>query len=105
MLAEQIDRSGDVKARSHPYMQLMENFNYREPPDVFVGGGRLSRRYPMAYRRFQTGAEAVRFVMELQSSDKLVGTVVECDDARFGAAEIRLLYESVDYPLPRRQAS
>ena len=83
----------------------MENFNYAQPADVFVGGGRLSKRYPMAYRRFPTGAEAIRFAIELQSSDKLVGTVVELDEARFGAAEIQQLYESTDYPLPRRQTS
>jgi len=86
-------------------MNIMENFNYDEPADLFVGGGRLSKRYPMAYRRFATGAEAVRFAMERQGSDKLSGTVVEVDETRFGGDEIRSLYESADYPLPRRQTS
>ena len=83
----------------------MENFKFEEPADVFVGGGRLSKRYPMAYRRFATGAEAIRYAVELQSEEKLAATVVEMEEARFGAAEIRTLYESAGYPLPRRQAS
>ena len=92
-------------SKLHPHMNQMEQFNYNEPADVFVGGNRFSKRNAMAYRRFPTGAEAIRFAIELQSADKLVATVVEIDEVRFGAAEIRSLYDSVDYPLPRRQAS
>lgn len=83
----------------------MEHFNFDEPADVFVGGGRLAKKQPMAYRRFPTGAEAIRYAIELQSADMLVTTVVEVDEARFGAPEIRSLYEGADYPLPRRQLS
>lgn len=85
-------------------MSVMENFDFNEPADVFVGGGRHGKRQPMSYRRFSTGAEAIRFAIELQSADKLVATVVEAEDARFTAAEIRDLYDSADYPLPRRQS-
>ena len=86
-------------------MCCMENFNYSEPAEVFVGGTRFGKRSSMAYRRFPTGAEAVRFAIELQSADKLAATVVEADDFRFVAGEIRGLYDSVDYPLPRRPAT
>ena len=80
----------------------MEHFNFNRPADVFVGGGRLGKRSRMAYRRFSSGAEAIRFASELQSADRLTATVVEVDEVRFGAAEIRNLYASADYPLPRR---
>ena len=86
-------------------MEFMENFDFNAPADVFVGGGRINRRKAMSYRRFQTGAEAIRFAIELQAADKLVATVVEIDETRFAAEEIRTLYDSAEYPLPRRQTS
>ena len=84
---------------------MMEHFGFNEPADVFVRGRRLNNRSRMVYRRFPCGAEAIRFAIEMQSPDKLAATVVEVEEARFGPAEIRSLYESADYPLPRRQAS
>ena len=42
----------------------MEHFNLEAPADVFVGAARKNARQPMAYRRFETGAEAVRHVIE-----------------------------------------
>ena len=86
-------------------MRVMEHFDFHEPADVFIGGGRLGKRSWVAHRRFPSGAEAIRFAIELQSADKLAATVVEVEEVRLGAAEIRSLYESADYPLPRRQAT
>lgn len=80
-------------------------FDFNAPADVFIGGGRIGRRVAMSYRRFATTAEAVRFAIELQSSKKLPLTVVEADEGRLGAAEIRSLYDSADYPLPRGKPS
>jgi len=85
-------------------MCCMETFDYSEPAEVFVGSSRFGKR-SLAYRRFSSGAEAVRFAIEQQSADKLVATVVEADDLRFVAEEIRALYDSAAYPLPRRPAS
>ncbi len=83
-------------------MNTMEpTFDFSATAAVFVGGGRIGRRVSMTYRRFATTAEAVRFAIELQSSKKLPLTVVETDEGRLGGAEIRSLYESADYPLPR----
>ena len=42
----------------------------------------------MTYRRFFTGAEAIRHVMEVLHPDMRRGTIVETDVARFGSAEI-----------------
>lgn len=41
----------------------------------------------------------------LHADTRRGGTVVETDAARFGLAEIRILYERADYPLPRREPS
>jgi len=83
----------------------MEHFDFKEPAELFVGGGRMSGRFPMFYRRFATGAEAIRYAIELQSSEKLMATVVEVDAARFDSAAIRCLYDCDAYPLPRQSAS
>ena len=84
---------------------VWKGFDYNEPADVFVASRRLSKRYPMAYHRFQTGAEAIRFVIEVLGADKLLATVVEGSEVRLAGAEIRSLYDSADYPLSRCEAS
>lgn len=56
----------------------------------------------MVYRRFETGAEAMRHVMEAVKPASLPGAVIETDEARLDAAEIRTIYESIDFPLARR---
>lgn len=86
-------------------MQGMEQFNYDLPTDVYAGYARGFRNNAMTYRRFATGAEAIRFVIEHQPAALLPGTVIEADDMRFDAGEIRKLYDSEDYPLPRHQSS
>ncbi len=83
----------------------MEQFNFMDPADLFVGGSRILSRFSMSYRRFATGAEAVRYAIELQGAEKLVATVMEVDEARFDAAAIRRLYDCDAYPLPRQNAS
>ena len=59
----------------------------------------------MVYRRFFTGAEAVRHVMEILHADERRGTIIETEVARFGPADIRILYQRADYPLPRHGLS
>ena len=82
----------------------MTHFDFDAPADVFAGGSFGKRWRPLTFRRFQTGAEAIRYAVEGQSADKLIGTIVEVDDDRFGPEEIRSLYDSIDYPLPRRKS-
>ena len=83
----------------------MEHFDFEAPADVFTGRGRSNSHGAMRYRRFRTGAEAVRHVIENQKSDLLGGTTVEVDGRRFEAAQIRELYDRPDYPLPRSTAN
>jgi hypothetical protein len=80
----------------------MEHFDLEAPADVFVGAGRKNAREPIAYRRFKTGAEAIRHVIESVEPASLPGAVIETDETRLEAADIRAIYESTDFPLARR---
>lgn len=83
----------------------MEVFDFNAPAEVFArtaGGG---KRRPLSYWRFLTGAEAIKHVMEVLAAERLEGTIVETDKARLGSDEIRALYNSPEYPLPRRNVS
>lgn len=55
----------------------------------------------MAYRRFDSGAAAVRFAIEALPPALLSGAVLESDEQRFDHRGIRALYDSADYPLAR----
>ncbi len=83
----------------------MNNFDYAAPAEVFACRSRGSSPRPVTYRRFDSGAEAIRFAIEELPSDVLFGTVLEVNEERFDAAQIRKLYESNAYPLQRRDAS
>ena len=90
----------------NPHVPAMDNFDFNAPAEVFAITRDWKRPHSMTYRRFFTGAEAIRHVMEVLHADtRRGGTVVETDAARFGLAEIRILYERADYPLPRREPS
>jgi hypothetical protein len=79
----------------------LDGFDYNAPAELFPsrvrkGGSRVT------YRRFDTAAEALRFAVEQMPAPVLIGSYLEVDEARFGVQEIRSLYESAAYPLPRR---
>jgi hypothetical protein len=61
-------------------------------------------RAGLAYKRFEVAAEAIRFAIEELPSEFLLGTCLEVDEERFNGHQIRALYESGDYPLPRKLA-
>ena len=77
----------------------MSSFDFNAPADLVPAAGTRKSR---AYRRFHTAAEAVHFVMEEMPAALLLGTVLEVNDERFDAEGIRRLYESPEYPLPRK---
>jgi hypothetical protein len=83
----------------------MANFDYAAPAEVFACKSRGSSPRPVIYRRFGSGAEAIQFAIEELPSDVLFGTVLEVNEERFDAAQIRKLYESKAYPLQRRETA
>jgi len=47
----------------------------------------------------------VRFAIEELPPELLSGAYLEVDEARFDAGGIRKLYDSAEYPLPRKKAA
>lgn len=78
----------------------MEKILFESPAEVFVARGRQNGR--MIYLRFNTGAEAIRYVMEQQDNRLPNNAVVEIDGERFDQLAVAKAYGSPDYPLPRR---
>lgn len=76
-------------------------FCYDIPAEVYATDGMGARKRPISYRRFATGAEAIRFAVEELPPLMQRGTVMEVGDDRYEFAEIRALYESDRYPLQR----
>lgn len=79
----------------------MSKFNYSAPAELFGSPGR--QRRSVSYRRFASGAEAVRFAVEGISDALLAGVTLQADDDRFDHRAIRALYNSASYPLPRKR--
>jgi len=84
------------------HISNMNDFDYDAPAEVFACKSRGASPRPVTYRRFASGAEALRFAIEELPADVLFGTVVEANDNRFDAKQIRDLYDSKRYPLQRR---
>jgi hypothetical protein len=79
----------------------MTKFDYRAPAELFPSRNRKSKQL-VKYRRFDTAAHAIQFAMEELPAPALLGAFIEINEARFGHADIRELYESPDYPLKRQ---
>jgi hypothetical protein len=81
----------------------MANFDFDAPADLFPSRAKKGNR-PVGYRRFDSAAKAIRFAIEEMPVDFLLGSILEVGDERVDGAGIRQLYDSKDYPLPRKAA-
>jgi hypothetical protein len=79
----------------------MGAIDYQVPAELFISKSKGASRRPMTYRRFSTGAEAIKFAIEELSPVLLAGTILQVGEQRFDQSGIRGLYESSDYPLTR----
>jgi Arc/MetJ-type ribon-helix-helix transcriptional regulator len=86
-------------------IRLTQTFDYGTSADLFSLTNRRGRRQPLNYRRFTSAAEAVRFAVEDLSPQRLMGTYLDVDDARYESEAIQGLYASAHYPLPRKAAA
>jgi hypothetical protein len=81
-------------------MHDLNGFDYGASAEFFMRRTKTAKRRP-TYKRFDTAAEAVRFVVEELPAAVLTGAYLLVAETRFGVEEIRSLYESKGYPLPR----
>jgi hypothetical protein len=77
-------------------------FDYTALGELYPTRSYKRRTGYVSYKRFDVAAEAVRFAVEELPSEFLLGTYLEVKEERFNGQQIRLLYESKDYPLPRK---
>jgi len=78
----------------------LTGFDYNARAELFLSRSGATKSRPK-YKRFDTAAEAVRFVVEDLPAAVLPGAYLLVEEARFGVEEIRYLYESAGY-LPSR---
>jgi hypothetical protein len=81
---------------------MVAMFDYDAAADLYFGRHGVHPRKSPAYRRFARASAALQFAVEQLTSKQLDYALLEVDEARFTAAEIRLLYASADYPLARK---
>ncbi len=94
-----------AKTPTSPHITNMSTFDYNAPAEIFGNKGTMRGRRPIGYRRFSSGAEALRFAMEDVPPPLLAGIVLEVDEERYDHVAIRSLYEHSDYPLARDDAA
>ena len=79
----------------------MTTFDYTALAELYPARSWKRSAGRVTYKRFEIAAEAVRFAIEELPSEFLLGTYLEVEEERFDGRQIRSLYESKDYPLPR----
>lgn len=77
-------------------------FDYTAPAETFMTRARVVRRGPVAYRRFEAAADAIRFIIEEVPAPLQVGAILEVGEQRYDHQGIRDLYDRDAYPHPRR---
>jgi len=78
----------------------MQAVDFSSPAD-FYPARRAGRKTTLHYRRFDCIAEAIRYAIEQAPPSELIGTLIECDEQRYGGNAITALYQSDEYPLVR----
>lgn len=79
----------------------MSQNNFNSPAELYSSRNHRSGRFSgLKYRRFDTLAEAVKYAVE-EIPAQLNFATINVGDASIRATEIRNLYGSSDFPLPR----
>ena len=99
-MSDEVQSINRVREQARKQMHGLNGFNYAAPAELFPSRSKKGRGH-VTYRRFNTAAEALRFAVEQMPPAALLGAYLEVDEKRFGLNEMRGLYESAAYPLPR----
>lgn len=79
----------------------MAQFDFTQPAELFHPL-RKGRHSPLAFHRFDTSAEAVKFAVEELTAVMFLGAVLEvAEGERFDSTLIQALYDCVAFPLGR----
>jgi hypothetical protein len=97
---QSINRARDQAQRQE---RDLRGFDYGAPAELYPSRSKQGRGR-ITYRRFNSAAEALRYAMEEIPPGVLLGAYLEVDEARFGVAEMRSLYDAAAYPLKRAAA-
>ena len=89
-------------ANDNDRSETSSGFDYSEPAELFGGHNWTKGRNALAYRRFESAGEAIRYVMEELDEATRRPCVLEVNEKRLTHVDVRRLYESKEYPLPRR---
>ena len=79
----------------------LSGFDFSEPAEVFGGSSWARKSSLTSYRRFDTSAEAIRYVIEDIDETSRRSCIIEASEQRFNYIDARKLYDSKGYPLPR----
>lgn len=90
-----------VRTEARAQVREITGFDYSAPAELYPSRNRRTRG-PVAYKRFDSAAEALRYAIEQMPASALLGATLEVNEQRFGGAEIRYLYDNAGYPLKRR---
>lgn len=77
-------------------------FDYNAPAELYPSRSRRMRG-PVAYKRFDTAAEAIRYAVEDLPEGGLNGATLEVKETRFSRDQIVYLYSQPAFPLERRK--
>jgi hypothetical protein len=80
-------------------------FDYRASAELYSGYAGMKFRKKIGYKRFSSAAAAIQFAVEKLSPTLQNGVLLEVNEERFNASEIRRLYDDGDYPLHRDLAA
>ena len=78
----------------------LDDFDFEVPADLYFRSGGFAKR-ALGYRRFDSAAEAIRFVVEDLPRTDLPQVLLEVGEERIQPQQIPQLYDSPRYPLPR----
>jgi hypothetical protein len=78
-------------------------FDYDAPAGVFTRSSQGRRGGGAKYRRFDSAAEAIRYVMEEVPAPLRAGISIEAGDETLDHRQVMELYSSGAYPLERSE--